>query len=462
MYLSLRPPCGLIFVGAICLLPLAACTTVGPDYAGPPALHTGTQLLRDRAAASPQALLPAHWWLALNDAELNHLAVLALQNSPDLGMARARLKQARAMLSQQQDNALPKSTASAIGLSLDSAPGTAAASSTRFYSLGLDASWEVDLFGGTRRAVEAASAQAGQAQAQLADAQVSLLAELVETYAQLRERQHVHALRVELARLDADQLALIGQRKQAGVVGVTEFDNQQAASLLSRQAAQDAQRDLENSQDLLALLCGLAPGELDRELQAVAPIPGLPQQIGVGDVAALMKNRPDIRAAERALAASSAGIGQQEAGYFPKLTLLGDLGLGASSASQLLKRSSTMLLGVPYISWDWLDLGRTRAAVDKARAEEEESRENYRAVVLKALRDANQSLSHYGQQRDLLLSREGRLAAMQRNFEMSAQRRKAGVADQSEWIEARRNLLAARIDQLQAQSGLLQAFAGLQ
>lgn len=444
------------------VLPLAACTTVGPDYAGPPALKTTAQLLRSRPAdINPSAPLPARWWQALHDPQLDRVLELAWQDSPDLAAAQARVRQARAGLSQQEANTLPKSSASALGLGLSMGPGTASAETLHLYSLGLDASWEVDLFGGTRRAVEAASAQAGQAQAQLADVQVSLLADVVQAYAALRQKQQENRLRQQLARLDEDMLTLVQQRRQSGVISEMELESQRSRTLDSQRAAQDAAHGVNQALDQLALLCGQPAGALDAELAGDASIPQVPATVPVGDVASLLRNRPDIRSAERQLAASTARIGQREAGYFPKLTLLGDIGLGASSARQLFSRSSSMLLGAPYISWDWLDFGRTGAAVRQAQAEQDEALANYRGAVLQALHDANQSLSRYAQQRDDLRKQQALLESAQHQAALVAQRRQAGVADQTELIDAQRSLLTASLSEQASQAALLQAFATL-
>jgi NodT family efflux transporter outer membrane factor (OMF) lipoprotein len=451
----------LLLSGLLAVLPLTACTTVGPDYHGAPLLATGQQLVRATTSATSPLAQPAAWWQSLDDAQLDRLLTLAMQDSPDLAAAQARVRQARAGLAQQQANTRPKSAASAVGLALDMGPGTDSARNVRFYNLGLDASWEVDLFGGTRRAVEAATAQAGQAQARLADAQVALLADVVQAYAQLRlQQQEVH-VHTQLLQLDEELLQLVQQRRSAGVIGDMELASQRSHLLDSQRALQDARQALTEALDQLALLCGQPSGALDAQLAAEGEIPAVPAVVAVGDVASLLRQRPDIRSAERQLAASTARIGQRKAGYFPKLTLLGDIGLGATSASKLLSRSSSMLLAAPYISWDWLDFGRTGAAVEQAEAERDEADANYRSAVLHALQDANQSLSRYAHARDTLLKQQALLASASQQAQWMAQRRQAGVADQSQLIDARRNLLTATLAEQDSRAALLQAFATL-
>lgn len=451
----------LLLSSLLATLPLAACTTVGPDYTGAPVLPTGQKLVRATTPATSPMVQPAPWWQSLHDVQLNRLLALAVQNSPDLAAAQARVRQSRAGLAQQEANARPKSGASAVGLALDMGPGTDAAQNLRFYNLGLDASWEVDLFGGSRRAVEVATAQAGQAQARLADVQVSLLADVVQAYASLRQRQQESRLRAQLLQLDEAALQLVQQRRNAGVIGNMELESQRSQWLDSQRALRDAEQAVTETLDQLALLCGQPSGALDAELTAEGGIPAVPAVVEVGDVASLLQQRPDIRSAERQLAASTARIGQRKAGYFPKLTLLGDIGLGATSASKLFSRSSSMLLAAPYLSWDWLDLGRTGAAVAQAEAERDEAVADYRSAVLHALQDANQSLSRYARQRDTLLKRQALLHSASQQAQLMAQRRQAGVADQTQLLDAQRNLLTATLAEQDSRAALLQAFATL-
>jgi len=444
---------------------LAACTTVGPDYVGAPAVPSATSgpLVRAaQAGARSDAPAAASWWRSLGDNTLDTLVDHALANSPDLRAAQARLRQARATLAQQRANGQPKGSASALALGLSSAPDTAASQDLHFYNVGFDASWEIDLFGGTRRAVEAADAQAGQSQAEFADAQVSLAAEVVQAYAELRAGQQRMLLLREVAALDGQSLALTRQRQERGVVGMLDVERQFGRDQATQRSVQEAEGAVTEALDRLALLCGQAPGTLDPQLAAPAALPQVPREVAVGDVTALLQHRPDIRAAERRLAASTAQIGQQQAGYFPKLSLLGDIGLGATDPGQLLRQNSLVLLGAPYLSWNVLDFGRTAAAVRKAEAGRDEAQARYESTVLQALRDANVALTRYGHQRESLRSLLAQQASAERSLKLTTQRRQAGTASQLDLQDAQRSLLDTRRDSLAAEAKLLQDFAALQ
>src|SRR6201999_3263645 len=156
--------------------------------------------------------------------------------------------------------------------------------------------------------------------------------------------------------------------------------------------------------DQLAVLTGQEPGALDAELATITPLPELPAQVAVGDPAALLRRRPDIRKAERNLAASNAQIGQQVANYFPKVKFLGDAGWGSTDLGHLFDGSSFTPVVAPILQWNILDFGRNAAKVDQAKAGRDEAMADYQSAVLDALQDAETALSRYGHQRDNVVS----------------------------------------------------------
>ena len=488
---------------------LCGCAAVGPDYAGAPPVAVDAvqapRFVRDAAAsASAPASAPmpvaasaqassassaststststsdsasradaaagaasasnAPWWHELDDATLDGLVEQALTGSPTLQAAQARLRAARAAFNQQEAKRRPTGSAAALGLGLWQAPGTDQESSAHLYSLGFDASWELDLFGGSRRAVEAASAQAQAVRADLADAQVSLAAEVAQAYVALRAQQCRLALLRDTATQDAQALALMRQRRERGVSTADEVEQRVAQGESTQAAAADVAAQLSASLDRLALLTGQAPGALDTVLGTAAPrLPALPRALRVGDPATLLQRRPDIRAAERRLAASSAQIGQQTAGYFPKISLLGDIGFAGTSLGKLLNGDSLALIAVPYLSWNVLDFGRTATAVRQAEAGRDEALANYQAAVLGALQDANTALARYGQQRQVLQRRLAQQASAGRSAELAQQRRQAGVASQLDLLDARRADIDARLQALEGEADLLKDFVALQ
>jgi multidrug efflux system outer membrane protein len=446
---------------------LCGCAAVGPDYPGAPPVASASaavqapRLARDTgpAAATPAT---APWWLTLHDPALDALVRQALQDSPTLHAAEARLRASRAAFNLQEAKGRPSGSASALGAGVWQAPGTESSTSLRLYSLGFDATWEIDLFGGTRRAVESASAQSQAVQADLADAQVSLAAEVAQAYVALRAQQRHAVLLQDTAKLDAQGLALMQQRFERGVSTADELEQRKAQAEATQASLADVAAQVSTSLDRLALLTGQAPGALDATLGApLERLPALPGDVAIGDPASLLKRRPDIRAAERRLASSNAQIGQHVADYFPKISLLGDIGFAGTHFGKLLSGNSLSLIAVPYLSWNVLDFGRTGAAVRQAEAGRDEAVANYQAAVLGALQDANTSLAQYGQQRQVLQRLQAQQASSGRTLALAQQRRAAGVSGQLDLLDARRNDIDVRLKSLDGEATLLKDFVAL-
>jgi outer membrane protein, multidrug efflux system len=463
---------------AAAMLLLAGCTTVGPDYKGAPAVAADAlqqpRFKRDDAstgATAPtsddaSAPVAAQWWRALGDATLDGLVDQALSQSPTLQAAEARLRSARAAFNEQEANGRPKGSASALGAGVWQGPGTDHENSLHLYSVGFDATWEVDLFGGTRRAVEAASAQAQAVQADLADAQVSLTAEVASTYVGLRAQQRRQALLRDTAAFDAQALTLVRQRRDQGVASADDVEQRAQQAEATQSSLADVAAEIAASLDRLALLTGQAPGALDEPLAASQSgplaLPHAPDSVAIGDPAALLQRRPDIRAAERRLAGRNAQIGQEKAKYFPKLSLLGNIGVAGTDPGKLLRTDHLALAAVPYLSWNFLDFGRTAAAVREAEAGRDEAVANYKAAVLAALQDANTSLARFGRQRQSVQHLLAQQGSTSRTLDLTRQRRQAGAASQIDLLDAQRRDTEARLKALDGETALLKDFVALQ
>jgi NodT family efflux transporter outer membrane factor (OMF) lipoprotein len=459
-------------------LVLAACT-VGPDYHGAPdiapeAVKNGT-FVRAPAQGVLATHPPAAWWQALNDPQLNTLIDAALAHNPDVKIAQARLRQARSQLSGQRANELPKVSGAAAALRMRSpdtsifgssdqqgAPASNGRAPLNFYTAGFDASWEIDLFGGTRRAIEAASDEADAVHADLSDTQVSLAAEVASAYIDLRDQQERLALAERTAEYQQQMLTLTEQRRARGTAAEVDVERLTTQVDTTRATLVPLQVQIMDSLDQLAVLTGRAPGALDAELVAVAPLPALPSSVVIGDPATMLQQRPDIRAAERRLASSNAQIGEHIADYFPKVSLLGDIGFSASDPGHLLRKQNFSWIGVPYLQWNLFDFGRTLANVDAAKASRDEAEARYEKTVLGALKDANSSLSRYGYQREHVVRLQQVHASAERSALLVRQRYMAGVSTLIDLLDAQRTQFAAQQDVVAAQAELLKDFVSLQ
>jgi len=455
---------------------LAGCT-VGPDYEGPVtagAAAPGATFARAGDKIGPAAPQEAQWWTAFGDPVLDELEKRALAGNPNVAVAQARLQQARAALGLQRANGKPNANVQAIylhakvpGIDLGSGSGGEAegggdSESLNFYNVGFDASWEIDLFGGQRRSVEAARASLGAAEANVADARVSLAAEVAQAYVGLRDRQ----LRVELARQSADKqrgiLELTQQRQSRGAASTLDVERQRgqveqvSSALLPIAAERDAYLNA------LATLTGEAPGVLDAMLAKPGTIPLPPAEVAIGDPSAMLQRRPDIRAAERQLAASTAKIGVAKAAAFPKISLMGIIGFGGTNIGDVIDPSKLAAIAAPRLSWNFLDFGRNAARVGQAEGARDEVAAQYRGAVLTALRDAEDALTRYGARRQAVANAARSKASADLAASLLRQRFDAGTSSRIELLDAERQQISADQALIQAKAQMTTDFIALE
>lgn len=457
---------------------LSACM-LGPDYLRPEV--AGDALAQPRLHRADPAIVtaappPQRWWEALNDAQLTWLVEQALANSPDLRAAEAKLTASRALVRQRRAERMPGvgATAAYVHAQLpdslvDGVDAVAAGQGAQapdldnvnLYTVAFDASWELDLFGRRRRAQQEAQAQAEADEAQLADAQVQLAAEVGRAYANYRGTQQRLAIAHDSRDKAAQMLELTRQRRERGAA--PQMDVERALAQLRQQEAAlpDLQATLQQSLDQLALMTGRVPGALDAALAEARPLPELPAVVPVDDAGALIRRRPDVRQAERQLAASSAKIGQALSAYFPQVKLYGVLGMGATSPGDLGADAATTMIA-PMLQWNVFDFGKTRAQVAQARAGNQAYAASYESKVLAALQDANGALARYGASRRALAMAGEAADAATRSSDLVQQRYRAGATSLIDALVVQRQQLSARDSHTQARIKLLVDYIGLQ
>lgn len=410
---------------------LGACA-VGPDYRNPPPVDTGNGWTLPIGNAQASVAL-ATWWKSLNDPVLDHLVDVALAGNLDLRQAQARIREARALSDRAAGGYAPVVNASGSvtrreqskngPLPIGSIPGLER--DQTIYDAGFDASWEVDLFGGTRRAVESATASMQAAQADAQAMRISVTAEVARSYLTLRGAQRELAVRESSVQTLRQTLDLVRKRLDAGDAAQADVDTAQA-----RLAAADASlpgiRARARAAALgLSVLLGAPP---ERELAlldtssaeiTLAPIP-------VGQRADILRRRPDVRAAERRLAARTADIGVATAELFPKLSIGAGGGFQSLDAGNLLKSASQTFSIMPLISWRVFDGGRVRAEIHASEARQEQAALGYEKTVLAALGDAERALSDYQLGLDAVQRQRVALDAARRSYAHAQARFKAG------------------------------------
>lgn len=451
-----------------------ACT-VGPDYEGPaplpPAATPGSNFLRAPSSTSVQEPSLAQWWTTLGDPVLNILEARALVGNPGLEAAQARIRQARQAVRFERGEQYPSGAvqgayvhADLPGLDFSSGSGSQAAkrATIDFFNFGLNANWEVDILGGKRRTVEAANAQLGAAAAQAANAQVQLTAEVAQAYVNLRERQHRLASLQRATVIQQQMLDLAEQRFRSGATAAFEIERDRSRLNATRTDIASVGAELDSYLDALAALTGAAPGVVDPLLAQLEPIPLPPASVAVGDPASLLRRRPDVRAAERNLAAATARIGIVEAARLPGISFMGILGIGGTSSDRLFDLGSMSKIAIPQIQWGLLDFGRSLARLRQMRSARDEAEAQYRQAVLAALQDAETSLSRFGHQRETVAALAEVTASADRTAALMGQRYRAGAASLGDSLEAERQSLEADRNLRAATAALTGSFVAVQ
>jgi multidrug efflux system outer membrane protein len=434
-------------IAAVLLLPVVfilGCT-MGPDYHQPqPAVPAqwGSAGEGGIVAGSPEHI--ARWWDLFGDPRLQDLVGQAVRANKDLKAAEARVREARALWRTAGVASWPSLDASGAFTHVHQSENspTSAGREYDLFQAGFDAGWEIDLFGGVRRSVEAAEAQVGASEEDRRDVLVSLAAEVATNYLTLRGSQGRLAIARENIHIERDTVALAQGRFEAGLG--TRLAVVQAQTLLAGTEARvpGIEAAIRQAIHRLGVLTGREPQALLEELLPPADLPPPPPRVPVILPSDLLRRRPDIRRSERQLAAATAMIGVATADLFPRFSLTAVLGLQSGMASDLLSSQSRFWSFGPAVRWPVFDAGKARAAIQVQTARQEEALAFYEKTVLTSLAEAESAMVAYSKGRDTS-------TALTRAEETS--RQSVDIA-----LELYRKGLVDFLNVLQAQSALYQ------
>jgi len=450
---------------AAVLLVLSGCT-VGPNYrrpelSAPPSWQEGLQRGVDGQAAEL-----ARWWREFNDPVLDSLVDRAVKSNLDLRIAEARIREARASLELTTAGYWPGLNSAAsytrsrtsenafTSGSGGSSSGSGSNVEHDLFKAGFDAGWEIDVFGGTRRRVEAAEATVEASVEDRRAVLVSLLGDVAKNYIDLRGLQR--RLSVAQANLKAQQESLYLTRVRFDAGLASDLEVAQAEGQVSTTAAQipTLQSALKQAAYRLDVLLGAQPGALASELAKETPVPALPPQAHVGLPADLLRRRPDIRRAERQLAASTAQVGAATADLYPKFSLTGAIGLQSISASDWFTGRSRFWSIGPTISWPVFDAGKIRANIEIRDAQQEQSLRLYEKSVLTAFEDVENALVNYGNEQTRYRSLLESVASNRRALQMADDLYKQGLVAFLNVLDAQRALYVSESDLAQSEAGM--------
>ncbi len=425
---------------AAALLALTSCVAVGPDFIPPvpDAPAEWNTRLQDGLTTEPaNAVILAKWWTVFNDPVLSDLISQALNDNLDLKQAESRIREARARRGGAKAGFFP---------TLDTSGAYTRSYSSKvandFYRTGFDAGWEIDIFGGIRRSVEAVDANLQASCEDLQDVLVTLTAEVGLNYVEARTFQRRLDVAYANLKVQEETYDLINFRYQAGLSD--ELDLQQARYNFesTRSKIPNLRTGLTEAKNRLAVLTGKAPGGVDAILSEPHPIPVTPPTVAVGIPAETLKRRPDIRKAQSELAAQTALVGVATADLYPRLRLSGTIGLETMHAADLFKSASRFWQFGPDVSWNVFDAGAIRSSIDVQSARQEQSLIAYESTVLNALEEVENALNAYaGEQlrRERLLDAED---AAQKAEMLAMDKYRAGLVNFIIVLDAQRFLLS--------------------
>jgi NodT family efflux transporter outer membrane factor (OMF) lipoprotein len=430
---------------------LASCT-VGPDYHRPSTSTPGQFAEAESKAGLPDAQLAA-WWQRFGDPELDKLVNRAVAQNLDVQTAAARIREARAReivagaSSKPRVDAQSSVTRQRISENaIPIPPGTGqnqgagfALPGTEFstFRVGFDASWEIDLFGKTSRAVEAARARTGEAVWNQRDVQVSVAAEVADAYLTLRAvQQRIATAEAELARQQRFE-RLVAAKARGGLVTGQDLEQQRSERSTAAAALPGLRAQAEAQIHALGVLTGETPEALIAELSPSAVMPPASPQIPAGLPSDLLRRRPDIRSAERELAASTADIGVAVADLYPRFSLTAAPALVSTALASLLEWGSRSFSIGAGLDWPLLNGGRTRGNIAVANARQEQAMIAYRKSILTALQDVEDSLSRSDGDRRQLTDLQDALTTATRAEDIARTRYRGGLVTYSDVLQAR-------------------------
>jgi multidrug efflux pump len=458
--------------GALVALWLLAGTTVfvsgcalGPDYRRPETAARPAFLSTESTHVLAAPVAPA-WWETFPDATLQRLIHTAVATNHDLRIATARLREARALRRVTTLDLLPTVTGSGGYVkgvnSLDAMRGLPRPQREfELFDAGFDATWELDLFGRVRRSVQAARADVEAVAETRRDVGLSAIAEVVRNYWELRGAQQQLALARKNAQLQRETLDIVRAKFRAG--RGTELDVARAEAQWNAAAAAipPLESAVQRAIFRLGVLCGRDPASLLDELSEPAALPELPASIAVGDPTQLLRRRPDVRAAERALAAAVARVGVATADLFPRVTFVGSLGFQANEFSALGDAGSDAYSFGPRITWAALDLGRVQARLQAARARADAQLAAYEKTVLLALEETEGALVEFGRARQRRDQLRAAVDAAAQAARLAEERYRAGVTEYLTVLDAQRTLTALEDQFAQAETRAVTALVAV-
>jgi NodT family efflux transporter outer membrane factor (OMF) lipoprotein len=422
---------------------------VGPNYVRPPAQVADQWMEVGAPEIKAEAADYSEWWAIFGDPVLDELVDLAYQQNLPLQIAGVRILQTRAQLGIAVGTFFPQ--LQELGGSFTRTHSSEKTAQTRElpfferdfnqWDFGFDAAWELDFWGKFRRGIESANANALASIANYDDVLVSLVAEVAAVYVNLRTLEERLRLALNNVQIQERSLQIVDVQFQNGAV--TELDVQQATSLLKNTESliPEFEARIRQTQNALSVLLGQPPRSLNDLLGGPQPIPAPPPEVAVGIPAELLRRRPDIRRAEREMAAQSAQIGVAKAVLFPAISISGAIGFTAEDIDDMFQGRSFEAFGGPAFNWPVLNYGRLTNNVRVQDARFQELVVNYQNTVLVAAQEVEDALIGYLRAQDQATFLAEAVAASERAVELSLIQYRDGAIDYQRVLDSQQGLV---------------------
>ena len=442
----------------VIILFLISCKAVGPDYEGAPELEVpenwDNQLNNEFIEAS---VSQTQWSTLFNDPVLNDLISRAAVDNLDAKISLARVEVARANLGIAEGAKLPALDTLGDVSEKSKSKSVSGDKDTDIYSsIGLDISWEIDIFGYLRRSIEAADAQLDRSVERYRDVMVILYAEIANNYVALRTAQERLQYALENVKSQKDTLRIVNARYEAELVSEVDLlqSEQNLAAAQSNIPLFHARiNELSNS---LAILLGKNPGTLNSELKQSYGIPHVPEKTVVQVPREILRQRPDIREAERLLAQETAEVGIATAEEYPRFNLNGTFGYDSKEFDNQFSSDSRYWSFGPNFRWNIFDGGATQAAIEVQDAQVEEARVNYEKRVLRAFEEVENAIKSYKEENQRNASLNVSVSAAKKVNKITLARYTSGLIDFQEVQDAERVIFFQEDDLAKSNGNLVQ------
>lgn len=426
------------------MLGLLTGCAVGPDYNAPDNNHFLGKWFSSSSESgqhSSQDEMKMDWWAQFNDPLLEEYIGQAAQENKNLKAALFNVRRARALKQVETSSFIPQ-------LAGDSGAerGKSSGSTDNSFNAGFDASWEIDVFGGNRRALEAASARLGSAQESYNDVLLSVLSDVARNYYEARGLQKRIAITKTNADLLKQTMELVQARMEVGEASEFDLSRARGEYQLTLARVPNYEAELKASIYALSVLLGQPPETLLEQMMQVKPLPTPPDIVPVGLRSDILRRRPDIRIAERELAAETADIGVATAELFPKFFLTGSAGGQAATFGDVFSAAGQIWSLAGIMQWSVFEGGANRARIRAAEAETQAALADYEQTVLEALADAETALARYGHELETRKRLEDGVRSRRSSVRLAKELFDAGEEDYLAVLDSERELTSSEDD----------------